>query len=82
MAHAKIDPQLPLPKLAMGRDQNLREFVVNMISLFTIWEKREIVEWQFSPIFRDFDLSEKLVYVISRKNTEMTWIGRKLEFKS
>ena len=74
--------KLPLPKLAMGRDQNLREFVVNMISLFTIWVKREIDEWQFSPIFRDFDLSEKLVYVISRKNTEMTWIGRKLEFKS
>ena len=74
--------KLPLLKLAMGRDQNLREFVVNMISLFTIWVKREIDEWQFSPIFRDFDLSEKLVYVISRKNTEMTWIGRKLEFKS
>ena len=54
--------KLPLLKLAMGRDQNLREFVVNMISPFTIWVKREIDEWQFSPIFRDFDLSEALVY--------------------
>ena len=44
-------------QLVMGREQNLRELSVNVISLFTICTKSELYEWQFSPCF--VILSEK-----------------------
>ena len=35
----------------MGREQNLREFRVTVIPLFTIYAKREICKGQFSQFF-------------------------------
>ena len=46
----------------MGRDQNLRESSVNVISRFTISGNREIREWQFSLFF--MILTEKLEKIL------------------
>ena len=61
----------------MGRDWNVREFSVNVISRFTICGNCEISEWQFSLFF--VILSEKLAKfcVISR---EITGILRDSDF--
>ena len=58
----------------MGREQKLREFSENVISLFTICAKSELYEWQFSPFF--VIVSEKLVNfsVILHEITEIMGI--------
>ena len=60
--------------IGMGREQNLRELSENVISLFTIWAKSELYEWQFSPFF--VIVSEKLVNfsVILHEITEIMGI--------
>ena len=66
--------------LEMGRDQNLRELNVKVISRFTTCGKREFREWQFSPFF--VILSEKIANfcMISCGITIIMGIGCELEF--
>ena len=58
--------------IVMGCDQTLREVSVNVISLITIWVKRDISELQISLFF--MILSERLTNfsVISCENVEIT----------
>ena len=64
----------------MGRDQNLREFIMNVISRFTLCKNREFREWQFSLFF--MIMSDKLANfcVISRKITKITKIRHEWHF--
>ena len=66
--------------LVMGRDQNLRESSVNVISRFTICGNCEICEWQFSLFF--VILSDQLAnfYVISREIAKIMGIARLYDF--
>ena len=67
-------------QLVMGREQNLREFNVNVISLLTICVKRKICEWQYYPFF--VNLRVKLVNfcLFSHEIAEITWIEHKCKF--
>ena len=63
----------------IGRDQNLREMIVNVNSRLTIFENREIRECQFSLCF--VILSEKLANfcVISREIAKIWDLGCELD---
>ena len=77
-----IAAEIPLCKieLVMGRDPNLRELNVNVISRFTICANCEINEWQFSLFF--VILSEKLAKfrVISLENAKIRGIEHQQYF--
>ena len=64
----------------MDCDKNHSEFRVNVISLLTVYVKREICEWKF-PLFFVI-LSEKLanLCVISCEISKITGIGREQDF--
>ena len=64
----------------MGRDQNFCELSVNVISLFTIWAKREIDEWQVSLFVMILNDTLANVCIISLENAKITVIGRERDF--
>ena len=64
----------------MGRDQNLRELSVNVISRFTICVNRELDEWQLSLFF--VILSERLadLCVISHEIAKIMGTAHERDF--
>ena len=52
-----------------------RESNINVISRFNICVNNEIREWQFSPIFRDFEWKISIFLSDLHEISKVTWIG-------
>ena len=70
-----------LCELVIGRDQNLREMIVNVNSRLTIFENCEIRECQFSLCFVILSGKFANFCVIWREIAKITGIGRERDLK-
>ena len=64
----------------MGRDQHLREMSVNVISCFTIFGNREILERQFFLIFVILSKKLETLCMISCEIAKITRVERERDF--
>ena len=64
----------------MGRDSDLRESSMSVISRFNICVKCKLHEWQFSLFFVILIEKSSKFYVISSEIYEITEIERKWDF--